>query len=78
MDQTITAVFDAGVFRPLQPVRLAEGTRVQIRVPISNGLAAEPLPNVWPENYFEQIAGAFEGEEFERPSQGTLPERDRW
>jgi len=33
MSSTITAIFDAGVFRPLEPVDLAEGTRVQIQVP---------------------------------------------
>jgi predicted DNA-binding antitoxin AbrB/MazE fold protein len=33
MSYTIPAIFDAGVFRPLQPVDLAEGTRVEVQVP---------------------------------------------
>ena len=33
MDHLIPAVFDSGVFRPLQPVELAEGTQVQVQVP---------------------------------------------
>jgi predicted DNA-binding antitoxin AbrB/MazE fold protein len=35
MDHTIPAVFDAGVFRPLAPVDLADGTQVQVQVPNS-------------------------------------------
>lgn len=35
MDQTIPAIFDSGVFRPLQPVDLADGTQVQIQLPAS-------------------------------------------
>lgn len=33
MNHTIPAVFDAGVFRPLVPVELAEGTRVEVGIP---------------------------------------------
>ena len=33
MSQTISAVFDSGVFRPFQSVDLAEGTRVEIQLP---------------------------------------------
>ncbi len=32
----------------------------------------------WPAGYFEQTAGALAGEEFERPPQGELPNRDDW
>jgi predicted DNA-binding antitoxin AbrB/MazE fold protein len=35
MGQTIPAIFDAGVFRPLKPVDLAEGTHVEVQVPLS-------------------------------------------
>jgi predicted DNA-binding antitoxin AbrB/MazE fold protein len=34
MSRTIPAIFDAGVFRPLQPVDLAEGTHVEVQVPV--------------------------------------------
>jgi predicted DNA-binding antitoxin AbrB/MazE fold protein len=33
MARTITAVYENGVFRPLQPVDLAEGQRVQVEMP---------------------------------------------
>jgi predicted DNA-binding antitoxin AbrB/MazE fold protein len=33
MSRTIPAIFDAGVFRPLEPVELAEGTQVEVQVP---------------------------------------------
>ena len=32
MSRTISAIFDAGVFRPLEPVELAEGTRVKLQL----------------------------------------------
>ena len=33
MSRTITAIFESGVFRPLQPVDLAAGTQVQVQLP---------------------------------------------
>lgn len=33
MSHTIPAIYDAGVFRPLEPVELAEGTQVRVEVP---------------------------------------------
>lgn len=72
---SIPAIYDAGVFRPLQPVDLAEGTRAAV-IP----LAADATPNntAWPANYFEQTAGALAGETLERPAQGELPRRENW
>ena len=32
MSQTIPAVFESGLFRPLEPVELAEGTQVVVQV----------------------------------------------
>lgn len=43
MSHTIPAIFDAGVFRPLEPVELAEGTQVEVQVPQSKS-AAELSP----------------------------------
>jgi predicted DNA-binding antitoxin AbrB/MazE fold protein len=34
MSRTIPAVFDSGVFRPLEPVELAQGTPVEVQVPV--------------------------------------------
>lgn len=46
MRDTIPAIFSAGVFRPLEPVELAEGTQVVVqlqgvRIPISTEVDAE-------------------------------------
>jgi len=45
MNESIPAIYTAGVFRPLKPVELAEGTQVEIRFSKSgNGLHAELTP----------------------------------
>ena len=41
MSRTIPAVFDSGVFRPLAPVDLAQGTPVEVQVPAT--ASDEPL-----------------------------------
>jgi hypothetical protein len=80
MGHIIHAIFDSGVFRPLEPVDLAEGTHAEV-IPIpksaepSNGPAS---PTTWPTGYFDQTAGALAGEHFERPAQGELPARESW
>ncbi len=37
MSHTIPAIFEAGVFRPLQRVELAEGTQVEVQMPVGSG-----------------------------------------
>ena len=39
----IDAVYENGVFRPVEPIDLPEHTRVQVAVPATNG---GPIPNV--------------------------------
>lgn len=81
MDHKIPAVFDDGVFRPLEPVDCLDGTRVEVIVlvqpkpPLTD--AAGPSA-AWPTGYFERTAGALAGEDFERPPQGDLPRREDW
>jgi predicted DNA-binding antitoxin AbrB/MazE fold protein len=41
MTRTISAIFDAGVFRPLEPVGLADGTQVELQLEVS----APGIPN---------------------------------
>jgi hypothetical protein len=81
MSEIIPAVFDSGVFRPLQPVNLAEGTRAEVipldRPTSASGDGIDGL-SAWPAGYFEQTAGALAGEDMERPPQGNVPQRDRW
>lgn len=51
MSHTIPAIFDSGVFRPLEPVDLAEGTQVEVQVP-----AATPPLELSPEELARQQA----------------------
>ncbi len=51
MTRSILAVFDAGVFRPLEPVDLAQGTRVELKLELSTapdaGDAADETKKAW-------------------------------
>jgi predicted DNA-binding antitoxin AbrB/MazE fold protein len=40
--QDIDAIFDNGVFRPLTPPIIPDGTRVRLRVEDANGTASSP------------------------------------
>jgi predicted DNA-binding antitoxin AbrB/MazE fold protein len=75
MSDHVPAIFDAGVFRPLEPVDWPNGTRAEVTLV---GSQSEGPAKQWPTSYFEQTAGAFQGEVFERPTQGELPQRDAW
>lgn len=55
MNHTIHAIFDSGVFRPLEPVELAEGTQVKVQVP-----AAAPSVELSPEDLARQQAAIAE------------------
>jgi predicted DNA-binding antitoxin AbrB/MazE fold protein len=68
---SIPAIYDAGVFRPLEPVNLSEGTRAEVIPLSSHGTTSEQFA-AWPATYFDQTAGALEGEVCERPVQGDL------
>jgi predicted DNA-binding antitoxin AbrB/MazE fold protein len=74
MSDLIPAVFDSGVFRPLQPVHLAQGTPADILLHPQTA----PASPAWPQDYFEQTAGALIDEQFERPSQGNQSQRESW
>jgi len=43
-----------------------------------NGNGAAAKTNTWPEGYFEQTAGAFANEPFERPPQPPFEKREDW
>jgi predicted DNA-binding antitoxin AbrB/MazE fold protein len=43
MTRTIPAIFDAGVFRPLEPVELAEGTQVVVQVQVPTPVASHEV-----------------------------------
>ena len=77
MSQSIPAIFDAGVFRPLEPVQLADGTRVEVRVPQhgSDDMAAQAAAIAWPE-FIEKTYGSCAGLGLERYEQGDFEARE--
>ncbi len=72
MNKTIHAVFENGVFRPVEPVNLPDKSVVEFEP----RLIAKK--DGWPEGYFKQTAGVLAGEALERPAQGSLPIRGEW
>jgi predicted DNA-binding antitoxin AbrB/MazE fold protein len=72
MSKTIHAVYENGIFRPVEPVDLPDKVEVEFepRVVEKN--------DGWPDGYFETTAGAFANETFCRPNQGALPNRGDW
>jgi len=72
MSKTIHAVFENGIFRPVEPVDLPDKVEVVFEPRVvgkSDG---------WADGYFEATAGAFAKEPFDRPDQGALPNRGKW
>jgi len=81
MSHPIPAVFQSGVFRPLEPVDWPDGTRAEVIVlpqPSASSTAVAGHSAKWPSGYFEETAGALADEQFERPPQGDLPSREDW
>ncbi len=72
MNKTIHAVFENGVFRPVESVDLPEKSVVEFEPRLVATSAG------WPEGYFEKTAGSLAEEDFERPAQGSLPIRGDW
>ena len=56
----------------------ATARRVEQLVRDALALAQTARIGAWPAGYFEQTAGALAGEQFERPDQGTLEQREVW
>ena len=81
MSHTIHAIFDAGVFRPLEPVALAEGTRVEVQLPQSGNerpldeTAPQAPAMAWPD-FLEQTYGSCAGLGLQRHEQGDLEARE--
>lgn len=72
MNKTIHAVFENGVFRPIEFVDLPEKSEVEFE------LRLVEKKDVWPVGNFQQTAGAFSEEPLERSTQGSLPSRGAW
>jgi predicted DNA-binding antitoxin AbrB/MazE fold protein len=57
MDRAIPAVFSAGVFHPLEPVDLAQGTQVSVHCPVAKGAdeaAADQSRRAW-QDYLDRM-----------------------
>ena len=67
-------VLPNGTIRLPQNVQLVPG---QAEVTVEQDPMGKQCSD-WPVGYFDETAGKLAGEEFERPEQGDLPQRDAW
>jgi Protein of unknown function DUF104 len=78
MHHLISAIFDAGVFRPLEPVDLPDGTQVEVQVP-QGGDKRSQVPQAaatpW-HDFFDQTYGSCANLGLERSDQGDLEPRE--
>ncbi len=70
---SIQAVVENDLLRLPSGVHLPDGTWVRIEV-----LPPFEGPSGWPVGYFQETVGRFEGERFDRLSQGELPQIVSW
>ncbi len=69
----IQAIVENDLVRLPSGVHLPDGTRVRLEV-----LPPPETPSGWPDGYFSETAGQLEGERFDRPPQGELPQPASW
>ncbi len=62
MSRTIEAVFENGVFKPLQPVKLEDGQRVQVYLPYEPEFGTDADPETKLRQTQELFAGLSEKE----------------
>jgi predicted DNA-binding antitoxin AbrB/MazE fold protein len=72
----IDAIYDQGVFRPVQPLALPEGTRVHLRVEEENGMTAEVSKDIADyDAWLDGLAGRWQGD-FVRGDEGEFETRE--
>ncbi|MDZ4656330.1 MAG: antitoxin family protein [Bythopirellula sp.] len=79
MDHLIPAVFDSGIFRPLQPVELAQGTQVEVQIPAAsdgNPAASQQATALTWSDFIERTYGSCAGLGLQRHEQGDLEARE--
>ena len=70
---SIRAVVENDLVRLPSGIHLPDGTQVRLEVlPRFNSTTG------WPDGYFKETAGVLEGEPFDRPTQGELPQTVSW
>ena len=72
MNKIIHAIYENGVFRPVEAVDLPEHSNVEVELRLIDKQSG------WPDGYFLQTAGVLKDEIFDRPDQGELPHRSDW
>jgi predicted DNA-binding antitoxin AbrB/MazE fold protein len=70
MNKCMAAIFDHGVFRPVEEVDLPTGTHADVIVCQESLNSLDRRENQWPADYFAGTSGALTSEEFERFTQG--------
>jgi predicted DNA-binding antitoxin AbrB/MazE fold protein len=75
MIHNIEAIYDHGVFRPVQPVVLPEGTRVSLRVEEDAKAANSSNGKSSYETWLDSVAGSWQGE-FVRGNEGIVESRE--
>ena len=73
LDVSIQAIVENDLVRLPSGVHLPDGTRVRLEV-----LPRFEALKGWPDGYFRETAGLLEGEPFERPPQGEVPQPVSW
>ena len=72
-DVSIQAVVQNDLVRLPSGVHLPDGTQVRLEaLPRFDSLTG------WPDGYFKETAGVLEGEPFDQPSQGEVPQPVSW
>jgi predicted DNA-binding antitoxin AbrB/MazE fold protein len=72
MIHNIDAIFDHGVFRPISPLSIPEGTRVHLRVEEED---ATPAATADYRAWLDSISGRWQGE-FTRSGEGEVETRE--
>lgn len=72
MIHDVDAIYDNGIFRPVDPLSLPEGTRVHLRVEEENGAGAKPAEYI---AWLDSLSGRWQGE-FTRGNEGDLETRE--
>jgi predicted DNA-binding antitoxin AbrB/MazE fold protein len=76
MIHNIDAIYDHGVFRPVEPLTLPEGARVHLRVEDENGGPTETSQKTTGySDWLNHLSGRWQGE-FERASEGDFETRE--
>ena len=75
MIHNVEAIYDHGVFRPVQPLVLPEGARVQLRVEEEKAAVEKSNGAADYEAWLHGLAGKWQGD-FSRGDQGILENRE--